>query len=180
MTKPQENWERFKNEVDDVIADFSTIVQLHGLSTSEARLYSTIFLENEALTLDEMSKELKMSKTSMSTGIRTLIDAKLASRVWKKGVRKDLYKAEDNLYKNFTNNVINEWLMTVERNEQSLTNQRTLLEDLLTSTDDKELKQKIESFLKQVDEILQFYRWLKKSYTNMKSDLPNDDMSSHV
>ncbi|WP_353626298.1 hypothetical protein [Bacillus sp. JCM 19041] len=42
-----------------------------------------------------------MSKTSMSTGIRQLAEANMAKKVWRKGVRKDLYTGEEDWYESF-------------------------------------------------------------------------------
>ena len=53
-----------------------------------------MFFHNEPLTLDDMTEELGMSKTSMSTSVRALSDLKLVERAWKRGVRKDLISSE--------------------------------------------------------------------------------------
>lgn len=54
------------------------------------------------MTLDEMGVEMSMSKTSMSTGVRTLLDLKMVNKVWEKGSRKDLYVVEYDWYQTFT------------------------------------------------------------------------------
>ncbi|WP_338001133.1 GbsR/MarR family transcriptional regulator [Shouchella clausii] len=86
---------------EQFIHELSTNFHLYGINESVGRLYGTLLFENDTLTLDEMSRRLGMSKTSMSTGIRQLVDANMARKVWKKGVRKDLYIGEEDWYASF-------------------------------------------------------------------------------
>src|SRR5690625_1207229 len=102
-----EEYSKFLDEIEEIKnkATFALAKQinLYGLTLSESRLFSLMFLEATPMTLDDMSKSLGMSKTSMSTGIHSLQDAKMVEQTWKKGVRKDLYKAEENPYSTFAN-----------------------------------------------------------------------------
>ena len=59
-------------------------IDLYGITDSIGRLYGTLYFSNEPLTLDEMREALGMSKTSMSTGVRTLLETKMVRKVWKK------------------------------------------------------------------------------------------------
>src|SRR5699024_11231405 len=52
----------------------------------------------EPMTLDEIAQETGMSKTRMSQLVREMIDMNIAERVFKKGVRKDLYTVEEDYY----------------------------------------------------------------------------------
>ncbi|MUV36597.1 putative HTH-type transcriptional regulator [Lentibacillus sp. JNUCC-1] len=78
---------------DQIIMEFAKTAELFGLTTLEARLFAYMYLEDRPLTLDEMSEAIGKSRTSMSNGVRGLLDLKLVTRVWKKGERKDLYQA---------------------------------------------------------------------------------------
>ncbi len=44
---------------------------------------------------------MEMSKTSMSTGIRTLVDLNMVNKVWEKGSRKDQYEVERDWHQTF-------------------------------------------------------------------------------
>lgn len=78
------------------------------------------FFSEEPMTLDEMSNALGMSKTSMSTGIRSLLEANMVERVWERGIRKDLYKTENDWYKSFSNVFINRWKNATELNKEAI------------------------------------------------------------
>lgn len=105
---------------EDIINEFTKTIEMFALTPSEARLFVTLYLNGEPMTLDEMSDALGKSKTSMSTGIRTLLDQKLVERVWKKGERKDYYQADEALYKKFMSNYTQRWLELANRQKEAL------------------------------------------------------------
>ncbi|WP_017187113.1 GbsR/MarR family transcriptional regulator [Alkalibacillus haloalkaliphilus] len=72
------------------------------------------------MTLDDMKNALGKSKTAMSNSIRTLLDYNLVERVWIKGVRKDLYQAEKDLYGKFMKAYVNRWLDAIDRQKSNL------------------------------------------------------------
>ncbi|KGP90040.1 hypothetical protein N780_07390 [Pontibacillus chungwhensis BH030062] len=109
------------------ITEFSKTIEMFSLTPSEALLFSTLYIEGEPMTLDEMSEALAKSKTSMSTGIRSLLDLNLVERVWKKGVRKDLYTANSDLFNKFMSSYIHKWLDAANRQKHSLEETRLLL-----------------------------------------------------
>ncbi|GAB3060551.1 GbsR/MarR family transcriptional regulator [Virgibacillus ainsalahensis] len=106
--------------VNKIIIEFSKTIEMFDLSPVEARLFAYLYLTNEPLTLDEMSEAVGKSKTSMSTSIRTLSDINLVTRVWKKGVRKDLYQANTQLFKSFMNSYISKWVEAANHQKDSL------------------------------------------------------------
>src|SRR6478735_4038550 len=93
--------ERLQHIRETFIHELSTNLHLYGMNESTGRLYGALLFEENALTLDQMSDHLGMSKTSMSTSIRQLTEANMARKVWQKGVRKDLYTSEDDWYNSF-------------------------------------------------------------------------------
>ncbi|GAA0490768.1 GbsR/MarR family transcriptional regulator [Salinibacillus aidingensis] len=93
-----------------IIIEFAKTIEMFGMAPLEARLFVYLYLKNKPQTLDEMGAALGKSKTSMSTSIRSLSGANLVTRVWRKGVRKDLYEANHQIFKTFMNNYINKWL----------------------------------------------------------------------
>ncbi|WP_369011870.1 GbsR/MarR family transcriptional regulator, partial [Robertmurraya sp. DFI.2.37] len=66
---------------------------LYGVTESVGRLYGSLYFQEEPMTLDAMKDELGMSITSMSTSVRGLMELKMVEKVWKRGERKDLYRA---------------------------------------------------------------------------------------
>lgn len=59
-------------------------MDLYGITMSTGLLYGTLLFQDKSMTLDEMGEALGMSKTSMSTGVRTLMDLNMVEKIWKK------------------------------------------------------------------------------------------------
>lgn len=165
-------------EIEDEAAfTLSKLVSLYGFTLSESRLFSLMFLEDHPMTLDEMSKSLGMSKTSMSTGVRSLLDSEMVEKTWRKGTRKDLYIVEDDLYKTFSNAFIKQWLSVITNNTKTFTKLSKKLNNLSNETDDLELKNSILKYSKKIEDVIDFYRWLEKIYIDIQNKIenPNDE-----
>lgn len=87
--------EEAESLVIDAIAE---TMDLYGVTHSIGRLYGVLYFSEEPMTLNQMSNSLGMSKPSMSTGIHSLVDIEMVQKVWRKGERKDLYKAEKDFF----------------------------------------------------------------------------------
>ncbi len=163
-------FEKIKNEA---IFTLSRLVNLYGLTFSESRLFSFMFLENNPMTLDEMSHSLGMSKTSMSTGVRSLLDTQMVERTWKKGIRKDLYMAEEDLYKIFSNAFIEQWSSSIEHNTKSLNEISRELTVLSTKLDDPDLQAPISEYSKKIEDVINFYKWLSDTFDEIQNKIDN-------
>ena len=106
----KERLEKSRKRITESIAQN---IHLYGLPPSAGRQYGMMFFQNQPSTLDNMSEELGMSKTSMSTSVRALVDSKLVERVWERGVRKDLYKVKDDWYQSFIDMFTIKWRRSV-------------------------------------------------------------------
>lgn len=163
------------NEVEEIkseaILTLSKLINLYGLSLSESRLFSIIFLENNPLTLDDMSQSLGMSKTSMSTGIRSLLDAEMVEKTWKKGIRKDLYTAEESLYKTFSNTFVHQWLSVVHNHIKIFNEISKKLNMLLPQFEDPELQNSLTKYLQKIDRIIDFYQWLNETFKQLQEKI---------
>lgn len=67
-----------------VIETLARNMDLYGITMSTGLLYGTLLFQDKSMTLDEMGEALGMSKTSMSTGVRTLMDLNMVEKIWKK------------------------------------------------------------------------------------------------
>jgi DNA-binding transcriptional regulator GbsR (MarR family) len=150
MTHP--NTELITNKIT---LEFSKTIEMFGLTTLEARLFVLLYLSNEPLTLDEMSDTLGKSKTSMSTSIRSLSELNLATRVWKKGIRKDLYQANTHLFKTFMNSYIKKWIDAANQQTASL---EEIYQSIDYANDNNEQKEEMENVCKQLCHIIEFHR----------------------
>ena len=68
--------------------------QLFGLGRIMGQLYALLYLSPRPLCLDEIVKELGVSKASVSTTVRQLERWTAVKRVWVRGDRRDFYEAE--------------------------------------------------------------------------------------
>ena len=99
-----------------VIDSVAQNMDLYGVTESIGRLYGMLLFQKNPMTLDEMKEELGMSKTSMSTSVRTLLELKMVDKVWRKGVRKDLYRAEEDWYQTFIDYFTIKWRLAITEN----------------------------------------------------------------
>ncbi|MFA9556629.1 GbsR/MarR family transcriptional regulator [Evansella sp. AB-rgal1] len=142
------------------ISEIAKNIHLYNITPSAGRLYGTVFFSKEPMTLDEMSKEMGMSKTSMSTGIRSLLEANMVERVWERGIRKDLYKVEDDWYKSFSNVFINRWRNATELNMDAIQETKEMLHNLIEQTEDEDVKELAEHDLEKLVYAENYYNWL--------------------
>lgn len=138
-------------------------IHLFGQPPSAGRQYSMLFFENKPMTLDEMADELGMSKTSMSTSIRSLAESKLVERVWERGVRKDLYEVNDDWYQNFIDTFSLRWGRSISLHLSAIRKSHKELDKLIADekTDPKVIelaKQDIEKLIY----IRNYYEWLER------------------
>ncbi len=138
-------------------------MELYGVTLSTGHLYGLLFFADKPMTLDEMGSEMQMSKTSMSTGVRTLLDLNMVNKVWEKGSRKDLYEVEYDWYQTFTDYFANEWRRAVESNLQALRRAMKEIDRLLESPETSEfvadVLKKDREKIRQADS---YYRWLDR------------------
>ncbi|MFC4619045.1 GbsR/MarR family transcriptional regulator [Camelliibacillus cellulosilyticus] len=154
-----------------VIETISQNMHLYGVTPSIGRLYGTLFFQDRPMTLDEMKEELQMSKTSMSTSVRTLTDLNMVEKVWKKGVRKDLYEANRDWYQIFFDYFTNQWRKVIQSNvkaiDQSLAELLTLAERSGDLTEEE--KSTVQSDIEKLQYTKTYYRWLNKLFDQFES-----------
>ncbi|SFA81429.1 DNA-binding transcriptional regulator GbsR, MarR family [Lentibacillus halodurans] len=151
-----------ENITYQVISEFAKTIEMFGLSPLEARLFVYLYLQDQPKTLDEMSEALGKSKTSMSTSIRSLSDYSLVTLVWKKGVRKDLYAANDQLFKTFMNNYVNKWIDASNHQKDALGKIRKQLKNR-----DKEQSPDI---LNNLNKIIDFHKQIESAFHRLQQN----------
>lgn len=153
-----------------VIESIGKNMDLYGITLSIGHLYGNMYFNQEPVTLDEMSQTMGMSKTSMSTGMRTLHDLKMINKVWGKGSRKDLYEVVPDWHQNFADFFSIKWRKAVEQNmsalARSLKEVNAYIED---SADDAEFAKVLESDKTKIEDALNYYRWLDKLIDSFES-----------
>ncbi|RAV22895.1 GbsR/MarR family transcriptional regulator [Paenibacillus contaminans] len=144
-----------------VIESIGKNMDLYGVTLSTGHLYGMMFFQDKPMTLDEMGQEMGMSKTSMSTGVRTLTDLKMVHQVWEKGNRKDLYEVETDWYQSFADFFDTKWRKSIEMNVHALRKSIAELQRLLEDDQNNEaLKTLIAADIGKLDEAIRYYLWL--------------------
>ena len=142
----------------EFIQDFGEAYHRNGLPTLMGRIVGLLLFVNKPITLDEITKQLNVSKGPVSQVMRRLRDHHLIQRIWIPGDRKDYYKAESDIFGNaFRNQVtLMEQNLALVRNYQSA----------LTSLTDPDL----ESFTARMDEMDQFYKLMKEHFIRFQTE----------
>lgn len=156
------DWEKYEETVEKFIQVIAKNMSLYGITSSVGRLYGVLYFSEMPMTLDDMRDALEMSKTSMSTGVRTLSDMKMVESTFKKGIRKDLYQTEDDWYKSFTSLFGNRWRQHTETNIEEADETIHELRAIFSKTDDNELKNKIQHDIERLEYAKNYYKWLMK------------------
>lgn len=153
-----------------VIESIGKNMDLYGVTLSIGHLYGNMFFENNPVTLDEMGQAMGMSKTSMSTGMRTLMDLKMVNKVWGKGSRKDLYEVEMDWYQNFVDYFAVKWRNSIEVNLLTLKKALNELEKLKNEDSENEQLQNLISIDKnKINEAVAYYNWLGRLIDTFES-----------
>lgn len=143
---------------DSTVAGIGRLAGFFGFSDVMGRLFGTLLMSPEALSLDELASTLKISKGSVSMNMRALERWGMANEVWMRGSRKKYYAAESDLWK-----VIRNVLGGRERREVQLAIQ--VLSDSVEklqaaeselSPEDQELAK---FYLERVDELRAFFQF---------------------
>ncbi|WP_077214664.1 GbsR/MarR family transcriptional regulator [Bacillus dakarensis] len=146
-----------------VIETMAQNMNLYGVTDSIGRLYGMLYFHDEPMTLDDMKEELGMSKTSMSTSVRHLLELKMVEKVWKKGIRKDLYKVEEDWYQSFTDYFNIKWRYGIARNILAIEKSMTELNKLVASEDtDEEVRAEAKADLMKLQNALNYYDWIER------------------
>lgn len=146
-----------------VIESIGRNMDLYGISLSTGHLYGLLFFADKPMTLDEMGSEMKMSKTSMSTGVRTLLDLKMVNKVWEKGSRKDLYEVEYDWYQTFTDFFDIKWRKSVETNILILRKSMDEIDKIAKEyAEDPELTDILQKDKAKLRDAYAYYEWLDR------------------
>ncbi|WP_280768656.1 GbsR/MarR family transcriptional regulator [Salipaludibacillus daqingensis] len=156
----QANWNQFEEKKDEFIQSMAKNMELYGITPSIGRLYGTLYFSDKPMTLDDMRDALSMSKTSMSTGVRTLTNMKMVEPVFKRGVRKDLYQTEQDWHKSFSALFSRQWKKATETNIEEAGEAKEELEKLLQKVEEQELINQIHEAIERIDYANNYYQWL--------------------
>ncbi|WP_077324975.1 GbsR/MarR family transcriptional regulator [Virgibacillus siamensis] len=154
--------ELYEETIEKFIQVIAKNMTLYGITPSVGRLYGVLYFSDQPMTLDDMRDALEMSKTSMSTGVRTLSEMKMVESTFKRGIRKDLYESEEDWYKSFTSLYGNRWRQHTETNIEEADEAIWELEEILQRSTDETLHEKIQHDIERLRYARNYYEWLMK------------------
>lgn len=156
----KETLEKARERIIETIAQN---IHLYGLTPSAGRQFGTMFFHNEPLTLDDMTEELGMSKTSMSTSVRALSDLKLVERAWKRGVRKDLYQVKEDWYQSFIDLFSIKWRRSISLHAVAVKKSLSEMKNLYENEDiSEDLKALLETDIEKLEYMRDYFEWLDR------------------
>lgn len=83
---------------DSTVAGLGRLARFFGFSEVMGRLYGTLMLSPEPMSLDDLANSLEISKGSVSMNMRDLERWGMAKEVWMRGERKKYYRAESDIW----------------------------------------------------------------------------------
>jgi DNA-binding transcriptional regulator GbsR (MarR family) len=81
------------------VASWGAFASNWGINKTMAQVHAHLLVSPDALDTDQLMEQLQMSRGNVNLNVRELIDWGLVERVTKTGVRKDLFVAEQDIWK---------------------------------------------------------------------------------
>ncbi len=83
---------------ESTVAGLGRLARFFGFNDVMGRLYGTLLMSPDPLSLDDLANGLKISKGSVSMNMRTLEQWGMAKEHWVRGERKKYYMAESDMW----------------------------------------------------------------------------------
>ncbi len=145
--------------INNFISDAGNMAQSFGLGRVVGQIYAYLYFSQEPRGLNDMQKDLHISKGSASMCVRQLEAWGAANKVWVKGDRKDYYKAND-WFGKVLKNVLNDTIAKRSSNrDEFYAGIESDLKDMNGSKDFAFIKERI-------NHIKQFETKAKKAWKN--------------
>ncbi len=149
---PEELAGRIEKSRQRVIETIGKNMDLYGVTLSVGYMYGNMFFRNHPVTLDEMAEVMGLSKTSVSTGMRTL------------------HEVETDWYQTFADYFSIKWRKSVEMNRHALERSLREMNQLLKEHPDNEtLVNILRSDIEKIRAAIQYYDWLNRLIDTFES-----------
>jgi len=167
---PEDLQKRIDKSRQRVIESIGKNMDLYGVTLSVGYMYGHMFFRDTPVTLDEMASIMGLSKTSVSTGMRTLQDLKMINKVWGRGSRKDLYEVEQDWFQTFIDFFSIRWRKSVEMNrhalERSLKEMRMILGEC---ADNEPVVRMLQADIEKIENAIRYCEWLNRLIDTLES-----------
>jgi DNA-binding transcriptional regulator GbsR (MarR family) len=162
---------------DSTVAGLGRLARFFGFSEVMGRLYGTLLMDPEPLSLDDLADTLRISKGSVSMNMRALERWGMATEVWMRGERKKYYQAESDLWQ-----VIRNVLDSRERREVQMALQ-VLSESVekLQAAEEKltpEEQELSKYYLERIDDLQAFFEFAQMALETVLGGKENLDFEA--
>ena len=151
---------------EDLISDrVANNMETFGVSSTVGRLLGIIFMNRQAMTLDELAAKTGMSKTRMSQVMRQMISLNIAEKEFVKGSRKEYYNVESDYAQTFISLFTTSWKEVVTRNmalERRLRDKLSAIEEDMEQHASAEILKKHQMMEKELDDWTNYYNWIDR------------------
>lgn len=151
-----------ENQIADRIADN---METFGVSSTVGRLLGIIYMNRNAMTLDELAEQTGMSKTRMSQVMRQMMALNIAEKEFVKGSRKEHYNVENDYVQTFISLFTTNWQEVISQNmtlERRLRERITKLEASIEDEPSADIQERIASFKQELDDWSSYYKWIRR------------------
>ncbi|GAA0433885.1 transcriptional regulator GbsR [Lentibacillus halophilus] len=169
MDKNCDDFERIESSRDILGSAIAQTMVIYGVTPSVGRIYGTLYFTDKPLNLDEIKDEVAMSKGSVSTGLRELLDTEMVIKVWKKGDRKDYFIAEKDFFRNFFAFFVK--MLRQERHIISRANEQVVgtLQDIINNSESDEARKMAQKDLADIEQTNIYFDWTLRLANTMES-----------
>lgn len=130
--------------------------QSFGLGRLIGQIYAFLYLSPEPVCLDDIARELSISKASVSITIRQLETWQAAKRVWVMGDRKDYYEAETDFMTVFRSGFLESFRKKFNTAGVQLEHVDTAIQESLKGAEGEKRKQ-LQSVSKRIEKAKKFH-----------------------
>ncbi|MGM0786028.1 MAG: GbsR/MarR family transcriptional regulator [Pseudomonadota bacterium] len=161
--------QRLEESRDVMISALAQSMVAYGVTPSVGRIYAVLYFATAPLTLDDIKDEVAMSKASVSTGVRELIDTGMVVKVWKKGDRKDHYIAEKDFFTNFLSFMVK--MLRLERGtiHKAVEQTEPIMREIAQHGADSKTRALAEKDLALLTDTKPYLRWIMQLANAMES-----------
>ncbi len=154
---------------DIIISAIAQTMVIYGVTPSVGRIYGVLYFSDVPMSLNEIKDAVAMSKGSVSTGLRELLETEMIIKVWKKGDRKDHYIAEKDFVKNFITFFVKNIRLERSIILNASNNVLPKLKELNEHAQSPEIQKEAKRDLELIADTNAYFQWTKKIIDDMES-----------